>query len=114
MSERASREQSSLQPIAAHIWDSKYRQRSSDGTPLEATLDETWARVAKAAAAVEVRDREVWERRFLDAMRDLALLPAGRIIAGAGSGRDVTLFNCFVMGEIGDDLGSIFDNVKEA
>ncbi|MGE3916170.1 MAG: adenosylcobalamin-dependent ribonucleoside-diphosphate reductase, partial [Hyphomicrobiaceae bacterium] len=56
----------------------------------------------------------VWERRLLDAMRDLALLPAGRIIAGAGSGRDVTLFNCFEMGEIGDDLGSIFDNVKEA
>ena len=47
-------------------------------------------------------------------MADFAFLPAGRIIAGAGSGRTVTLFNCFVMGEIGDDLASIFGHVKEA
>ena len=47
-------------------------------------------------------------------MADLAFLPAGRILAGAGTGRDVTLFNCFVMGRIEDDLGSIFENVKEA
>ena len=47
-------------------------------------------------------------------MADFAFLPAGRILAGAGTGRDVTLFNCFVMGRIEDDLGSIFENVKEA
>ena len=47
-------------------------------------------------------------------MADFAFLPAGRILAGAGTGRAVTLFNCFVMGRIEDDLGSIFDNVKEA
>src|SRR6478609_4582416 len=47
-------------------------------------------------------------------MADYAFLPAGRILAGAGTGRAVTLFNCFVMGRIEDDLGSIFDNVKEA
>src|SRR4029450_1622859 len=47
-------------------------------------------------------------------MADVAFLPAGRILAGAGTGRAVTLFNCFVMGRIEDDLGSIFDNVKEA
>ncbi len=45
---------------------------------------------------------------------DFGFLPAGRILAGAGTGRDVTLFNCFVLGKIGDDLGSIFDAVKEA
>ena len=47
-------------------------------------------------------------------MADFAFLPAGRILAGAGTGRAVTLFNCFVMGRIEDDLSSIFDNVKEA
>ncbi len=51
---------------------------------------------------------------FAQAMGDLAFLPAGRILAGAGSGRGVTLFNCFVMGRIDDDLASIFENVKEA
>ncbi len=47
-------------------------------------------------------------------MANLAFLPAGRILAGAGSGRSVTLFNCFVMGRIEDDLSSIFANVQEA
>ena len=47
-------------------------------------------------------------------MADFAFLPAGRILAGAGAERSVTLFNCFVMGRIEDDLSSIFENVKEA
>lgn len=104
-----------LPPISEHIWDSKYRLKASDGTPLDETLDDTWRRVAKAAASPEaVERRDHWQERFFNAMSDLAFLPAGRIIAGAGTGRNVTLFNCFVMGRIEDDLGSIFDNVKEA
>ncbi len=58
--------------------------------------------------------RAIWEERFFDAMTGFAFIPAGRILAGAGAGRAVTLFNCFVMGEIGDDMGSIFANVREA
>ena len=45
---------------------------------------------------------------------DFRFLPAGRIIAGAGTERRVTLFNCFVMGDIEDDLGSIFPHLREA
>ena len=55
-----------------------------------------------------------WAKAFAEAMADFAFLPAGRILAGAGTGRAVTLFNCFVMGRIEDDLTSIFENVKEA
>src|SRR5262245_17038284 len=58
--------------------------------------------------------RAQWTDAFAEAMADLAFLPAGRILAGAGTGRAVTLFNCFVMGRIGDDLTSIFANVQEA
>jgi ribonucleoside-diphosphate reductase alpha chain len=105
----------SLPPISDDIWDSKYRLKAADGTPIDATLDDTWRRAARAAASAEKRRvRGQWEARFFDAMRALEFLPAGRIIAGAGTGRDVTLFNCFVMGRIEDDLASIFDNVKEA
>jgi len=32
-------------------------------------------------------------------MSDFRFLPAGRVVAGAGAGRQVTLFNCFVMGQ---------------
>lgn len=104
-----------LPPISHHIWDQKYRLKQVDGTPVEASLEDTWRRLARAAAGAEASDgRAMWEQRFYDALSDLAFLPAGRIIAGAGAERDVTLFNCFVMGRIEDDLTSIFDNVKEA
>jgi ribonucleoside-diphosphate reductase alpha chain len=104
-----------MMPISRFVWDAKYRLKSSDGTVREANVGETWARLATAGASVEKsRVRKAWQKRFLDALTDFQFLPAGRIIAGAGAGRDVTLFNCFVMGPIGDDLTSIFDNVKEA
>jgi ribonucleoside-diphosphate reductase alpha chain len=106
-----------LAPIAEEIWNLKYRLRATDGTPVDATLDDTFDRVARAAAAPEKggrRARERWTGRFHEALADYGFLPGGRILAGAGAGRSVTLFNCFVMGRIDDDLGSIFDNVKEA
>ena len=104
-----------LPAISRHIWDLKYRLRTPEGEPVEASLEDTFARVATAAASPEKkRDRAKWASTFRAALSDLVFLPAGRILAGAGSGRDVTLFNCFVMGTIEDDLTSIFDNVKEA
>ncbi len=103
-----------LIPISQQIWDAKYRF-SPPGGNADQSIEETWARVARAAAAAEPeQDRDTWEARFFDAMADFAFIPAGRVLAGAGTGRDVTLFNCFVMGEIGDDMGSIFANVREA
>ena len=47
-------------------------------------------------------------------MSNFKFLPAGRIVAGAGTRRDVTLFNCFVMGGIPDDMSGIFSALKEA
>src|SRR6516225_2382126 len=106
---------SPLPRISEQIWDMKYRLKAADGSPLDVTVSDTWARVAKAVAAAEPnRQRKLWADRFADALADFAFLPAGRILAGAGTGRAVTLFNCFVMGRIEDDLGSIFDNVKQA
>lgn len=97
------------------IWDMKYRLKTMDGQPVDQTLDDTWRRVARAVAAPEAEAvRLGWEEQFYRAMRDLLFIPAGRILAGAGTDRAVTLFNCFVMGTIRDDMGSIFDNLKEA
>jgi ribonucleoside-diphosphate reductase alpha chain len=104
-----------LAPISEEIWRRKYRLESE--TRRDDTLGDTFRRVAKAAASVEKggkRARERWASRFYDSMADFGFVPAGRILAGAGTGRDVTLFNCFVMGRIEDDLTSIFDNVKDA
>ena len=90
----------------------KYRFRDASGGA-DGDLDATWWRVARALAAPE-RDPELWAGRFHEALQDFKFLPAGRVIAGAGTGRSVTLFNCFVMGPIGDDMSSIFENVREA
>jgi ribonucleoside-diphosphate reductase alpha chain len=100
-------------PIAETIWDMKYRLKDADGTPLDTSVEDTWRRIARALAEVE-DDREIWEDRFYEALYDFRFLPAGRIIAGAGTGRTVTLFNCFVMGTIPDSLEGIFQMLKEA
>src|SRR5256885_8661387 len=99
-------------PVSQRIWDMKYRFRDESGGT-DGDLDATWWRVARALATPE-RDPELWAGRFHEALQGFKFLPAGRVIAGAGTGRTVTLFNCFVMGTIGDDMASIFENVKEA
>jgi ribonucleoside-diphosphate reductase alpha chain len=99
-------------PVSQRIWDMKYRFRDPSGQA-DADLDATWWRVARALAAPE-RDPELWAGRFHDALSGFKFLPAGRVIAGAGTGRSVTLFNCFVMGTVGDDMSSIFENLREA
>lgn len=102
-------------PIAEQIWDMKYRFKHNDGTPVDETVQDTWARVAKALAAAEPKSsRKKWQQAFHNAMADFRFLPAGRILAGAGTKRDVTLFNCFVMGTIPDTMSGIFENLKEA
>ena len=100
-------------PIAEQIWDMKYRLRSADGTPLDGSVEDTWRRIARDLASVEA-DPAAWEDRFYAALEDFRFLPAGRIISGAGTGRSVTLFNCFVMGTIPDSMEGIFQALKEA
>ncbi|WP_413720479.1 adenosylcobalamin-dependent ribonucleoside-diphosphate reductase [Silicimonas sp. MF1-12-2] len=100
-------------PIAEQIWDMKYRLKDIDGLPIDVTVEDTWRRIARALAAEEA-DPAHWEDVFYTALEDFKYLPAGRITAGAGTARSVTLFNCFVMGTIPDSMGGIFDMLKEA
>ncbi|WP_221938772.1 adenosylcobalamin-dependent ribonucleoside-diphosphate reductase [Mycobacterium sp. KBS0706] len=99
--------------IATQIWDMKYRLKQPDGTPVDSTVEDSWRRVATAVAAAE-SDPGLWTERFLGILRDHRYLPAGRILAGAGTGRDVTLFNCFVMGTVPDSMSGIFAHLREA
>ncbi|MDJ0685047.1 MAG: adenosylcobalamin-dependent ribonucleoside-diphosphate reductase [Alphaproteobacteria bacterium] len=94
------------------IWETKYRLCDPDGAPVDKTLQSTWSRVASALAAGEADPG--WKARFEDALDGFKFMPAGRILAGAGADRTVTLFNCFVMGRIPDDIGGIFQHLREA
>jgi len=98
--------------ISRHVWETKYRL-ADGGTP-ERSIEESWVRIARAVASVEATDAPRWQATFFDVLRDFRFLPGGRIQAGAGAGREVTLFNCFVMGVIEDSVPGIFGALQEA
>jgi ribonucleoside-diphosphate reductase alpha chain len=97
-------------PIAEQIWDMKYRFKTAQGEAVDKTVEDSWRRIARALAGGEAER----EAEFFAALENFKFLPAGRITAGAGTGRNVTLFNCFVMGTIPDSMSGIFDMLKEA
>ncbi len=103
-----------LPAISHDIWSAKYRFVRPDGTA-EQSLAETLERVADAIAAAETLNlQKQWSQRFFEVMADLSFIPAGRILAGAGTNRAVTLFNCYVMGTIPDSIPGIFSGLSEA
>ena len=100
--------------LAEEIWTAKYRFVAPDGES-DRGIDATIARVARAVAQAETpKLRGYWQDRFTEALTDFRFIPAGRILAGAGTDRSVTLFNCFVMGTIPDSLAGIFGHLREA
>lgn len=97
--------------ISRHVWQTKYRF-AAHGVR-EHGIADTWHRIARALAAVEPKDAPIWQQRFYSILQDFKFLPGGRIQAGAGTARKVTLFNCFVMGMIEDSIPGIFRALQE-
>src|SRR5215471_6728503 len=97
--------------ISRHIWDAKYRYREKNEL-YDTDVYHTWRRIARALAQTE-KESEAWEDKFFEVLENFRFLPAGRIQAGAGTARKVTLFNCFVMGLIPDSMEGIFESLKE-
>ncbi len=103
-----------MSEISRQIWDMKYRFRAPDGTG-DRDVAGSWARVAYALSLAESpATRLAHAGSFASALAGHKFLPAGRILAGAGTGRAVTLFNCFVMGTIPDSMDGIFSALREA
>src|SRR5581483_7562182 len=99
-----------MSEISRQIWEMKYRFPAADRT-----VEDSWARVALALAQAEAPEQRLAQgQAFAHALTDHKFLPAGRILAGAGTGRAVTLFNCFVMGTIPDSMDGIFSSLREA
>jgi ribonucleoside-diphosphate reductase alpha chain len=107
-----------LQPASLDIWDKKYRLKTKQGEPVDATVDDTWSRVARALADVETTPelRKHWHERFLWALRHGAI-PAGRITSNAGAREHkpaTSTINCTVSGTITDSMDDILEKVHEA
>jgi len=99
--------------LSRKIWDQKYRFHQGTDS-METSIQDTWKRVANSLAAIEQTNGTKWESLFYEALEGFKFIPDGRILAGTGTGHEVTLFNCFVMGPIADSIPSIFDNLKES
>src|SRR5258706_13827263 len=106
-----------FQEASLDIWDKKYRLTAKDGTPIDASMDDTYKRVARALADVERPElREQWYERFLWALRHGAI-PAGRVTSNAGALEhkpSTSTINCTVSGTIHDSMHDILGKVHEA
>ncbi|MES2146414.1 MAG: adenosylcobalamin-dependent ribonucleoside-diphosphate reductase [Pseudomonadota bacterium] len=101
-------------PLAEEIWTAKYRFKP-DKDEGDSSFAATASRVARALTLAEApKLRPTWERQFREVIEDFRFIPAGRVLAGAGTDRAVTLFNCFVMGTIPDSLDGIFAHLQQA
>jgi ribonucleoside-diphosphate reductase alpha chain len=103
-----------LEGIRLKVFLDRYSLKDANGQPLEHYPEELWARVARGIAAVEKTEelRAYWEKRFYEAMTDFKFVPGGRILAGAGSGHQVTFYNCYVIPSPEDSRQGILDNLK--
>ena len=105
-----------LQAASLDIWDKKYRLKDKHGNNQEANVDETFLRIAKALADIEVKDQAQWQEKFLWAMQSGAY-PAGRIISNAGAAKfkpATSTINCTVSGTIEDSMTGILQQVHQA
>ena len=104
-----------LTGISEKVFSDRYSLKDKNGKPTEKKPDEMWKRISKAVAAEEKtpEGKKKWEKEFNDAMKDFKYVPGGRILAGAGTGYDVTFYNCFVIPSPKDARGGILDSLKQ-
>ncbi len=103
-----------LDGIRSKIFMDRYSLKNELGKAQETAPEEMWRRVARGIASVEATPelRAHWEERFYEAMEDFKFVPGGRILSGAGTGFEVTYFNCYVIESPDDSRGGILDNLK--
>ena len=103
-----------LTGIRQTVFLDRYALKNQAGLPIEQAPEEMWRRVAKGIASVEKKaNQKEWEEKFYKVMEDFKFLPGGRILAGAGTGFDVTYFNCFVIPNPPDSRGGIMHNLTQ-
>lgn len=105
-----------MQPASIDVWEQKYQLKDKNGKVVDATIDDTFKRVARALADVEPEKKDFWYDEFLWAMRHGAI-PAGRILSNAGAQDykpSTSLINCTVSDTVQDSMDSILSKLHEA
>jgi len=83
--------------------------------PLEIYYEQIAKRVGRSLASTEKTDelKDTYSDLFAKELSNMNVVPAGRVLYGAGSGTQVTYFNCFVMPFVVDSRGGISNHRKE-
>lgn len=95
-------------PLIQDIWRDKYLQKDlGEKIPYDAYL-----RVANAIADSPVEKEPRIAEAFYEMMSKRLFLPGGRILAGAGTQKVVTLMNCYVNATLEDSMVGIMAGVS--
>lgn len=103
-----------LTGIRQKVFIDRYSLKDKDGNPIEDTPEQMWRRVAKGIAGQEKKEKRTeWEEKFYGILEDFKFVPGGRILSGAGTGYQVTYFNCFVIPSPKDSREGILESLKQ-
>ncbi|MEX1052373.1 MAG: ribonucleotide reductase N-terminal alpha domain-containing protein, partial [Patescibacteria group bacterium] len=103
-----------LKGVSKKVFIDRYSMKDKKGNPIEKTPEAMWKRVADAVVSVEKgANKKKWSKLFYESMKDFKYVPGGRILSGAGTGYNVTFYNCFVIPSPQDSRGGIIDTLKQ-
>jgi ribonucleoside-diphosphate reductase alpha chain len=108
-------EKTELEGLRKTVFTDRYSLKDDEGEPREEYPEQMWARVAAGVAQFEKNKtlQDKWEKKFYKVMKDFKFVPAGRILSGAGTGYEVTFFNCYVIPSPADSRGGIMENITQ-
>ncbi len=82
--------------------------------PLETHPSQMIDRVAHAIAAEETTEKQAaWSENFRWLLTDWKFVPGGRILTGAGTGQNLTYYNCYVIPSPKDSRGGIMNTLTQ-
>ena len=81
--------------------------------PIELKPEQMMDRVARGIATVEGEKADEWFEKFRWIMDEWKFVPAGRILAAAGSNQQLTYYNCFVLPSPDDSREGIVKTLSQ-
>jgi ribonucleoside-diphosphate reductase alpha chain len=104
-----------LTELRETVFSDRYSLKDENGESLEKHPEQMWHRVAKGIALFEdtPKQQKHWEEKFYQTLKDFKFVPGGRILSGAGTGYEVTFFNCYVIPSPADSRGGIMENITQ-
>lgn len=106
-----------LPKVTVELLDGEVVERDIEHVdkPIETDPGQMMERVARGIAAAEknAKLRDQWTERFQWLLEDFKFVPAGRILAAAGTDQQLTFYNCYVIPSPKDSRRGIIDTLSQ-